>query len=590
MSSQPSPSGVSPQSPSFGERYELLKKLGTGGMGAVFMANDKLLGKVVAVKILLPGLSSEAVVRFQQEAKAAAKLDHRNVIKVLDFGSMPSGDLYLVMDYIDGRSLDQRLKAGGAMPLSEALPVFIQICAGLAHAHSHGILHRDIKPSNVMLPEDPSRPIQIVDFSIAKMQSDEQKLTSTGTRIGSPLYMSPEQASGLAVDARSDIFSLGLLMYKTLTNELPLMGETYMETVLRHKEEDAPLLNENKAGLQFPKALEIIVSKALARDRNARFENADQLNHSLASLQEQLAYEVPAAPHEPSTEVMEEFRTAKTERWMKSSVILACVWGVAFLIVAAVVLFQVKDRWWRTDTANSERHVISKKEFSDAVMSNLEDKIDKDLEYEPEKRAQYFDTLVSSPVAADLINKDPQLKRALADGSLKRKYMIEAVGKLNCRRIYHNYMWWDLLELWGDPSLSEVWTNRQVVRFVESPELWRHWNDEPPPAVMVEYKKNPGLLKLMQDGRFTSLLVQENFVKLVKEPGFKTLIEDPIQVKFRTVLAQSERAKIFRDKAMDHLEKFNLEEAQPFLDSALPVQDENAQPSDSKAREPTEAN
>src|SRR5579885_833583 len=222
MSSQPSPSGVSPQSPSFGERYELLKKLGTGGMGAVFMANDKLLGKVVAVKILLPGLSSEAVVRFQQEAKAAAKLDHRNVIKVLDFGSMPSGDLYLVMDYIDGRSLDQRLKAGGAMPLSEALPVFIQICAGLAHAHSHGILHRDIKPSNVMLPEDPSRPIQIVDFSIAKMQSDEQKLTSTGTRIGSPLYMSPEQASGLAVDARSDIFSLGLLMYKTLTNELPL--------------------------------------------------------------------------------------------------------------------------------------------------------------------------------------------------------------------------------------------------------------------------------------------------------------------------------------------------------------------------------
>ncbi len=571
MSFEPNTSNTPLQSPSFGDRYELIKKVGTGGMGAVFMANDKLLGKVVAVKILLPGLSSEAIVRFQQEAKATAKLDHPNIVKVLDFGRMPSGDLYLVMDYINGRSLDERLKSEGVLPLDEALPVFIQICAGLSHAHSHGVLHRDIKPSNVMLSNDPNRVVQIVDFSIAKIQANDQKLTSTGARIGSPLYMSPEQAGGLEVDWRSDIYSLGCLMYKALTNEIPLTGETYMQTVLRHKEEDPPLLSENRHGLTFPKTIEDIVAKALARDREQRYQNADDLMSALRSLEEQRAIEKQQKSTEDQlTEAAGEPVVARSQRWMKRSFILVLCCSFAALVIAGLVL-QVRERSRTNEATNSERIVKSGKELSDSIVRALDESVGGDKKYDRASRQRYFRKITTDASLKKLVAGDAAFRRALNDGSLEHGYIEGSMAQLEYVPDYHSYLWLDLLELWGDSSMSEVWNDRRVIRFMESPDLWEHWNDQAPPAVMKKYKENDHLCKLMKDARYTSLLPQPAFIKLCREPAFRSLIEDANQIKLRRMIAEHERKDLFKKAPAGQIDQAVKKDVQKFIDGAMPI-------------------
>src|SRR5579885_840846 len=214
--------------PQFSSRYELNARLGAGGMGAVYKGYDHVLEKTIGVKMLLPSLKKEAAIRFHNEAKACAKLEHPNILKVLDFGQTPKGDFYLIMDYIEGRSLADVIKTSGPLEVGTALDVFCQICSGLQHAHSRGVLHRDVKPSNVMLAQEAggNYQVKVVDFGIAKLKSDEQKLTTTGVRIGSPLYMSPEQARGEEVDHRSDIYSMGCLMFAALTGAPPICGES----------------------------------------------------------------------------------------------------------------------------------------------------------------------------------------------------------------------------------------------------------------------------------------------------------------------------------------------------------------------------
>ncbi len=272
--------------PVFGARYYLQTKLGAGGMGAVYRAEDKVLKKTVAVKVLLSNLQAEAMIRFHQEAKTTARLGHKNILNVLDFGQAKSGELYLVMDYLDGRSLADILKANGPMEPSLAVPIFCQICDGLAHAHNQGILHRDIKPSNVMIVDDGRGFMQakIVDFGLAKMEASEQSLTTTGARVGSPLYMSPEQCHGREVDHRSDIYSLGILMYRTLTGAVPFQGDSYLETLSKHVNEDPRDINHNERDLEFSPELAAIVSKTLEKDPGNRYQTCEELLAALQAL------------------------------------------------------------------------------------------------------------------------------------------------------------------------------------------------------------------------------------------------------------------------------------------------------------------
>lgn len=276
----------SPEGVTFGDRYVLLEKLGAGGMGAVYKGYDKVLKKTVAVKVLLPNAQAEAMIRFHQEAKMAAKLSHANILSVFDFGQSADGDLYLIMDFIDGESLADLIKRDGPLDPEFAARIFLQICAGLEHAHSQGILHRDIKPSNIMLVPDVKGylEVKIVDFGLAKVEGAEQSLTTTGVRVGSPLYMSPEQAKSRTIDYRSDIYSLGCLMYKTLTGQTPFYSDSFLDVLNKHVEEIPKGINEVSPDLEFPKELADIVAKALEKDPADRFQSAAELKSAIENL------------------------------------------------------------------------------------------------------------------------------------------------------------------------------------------------------------------------------------------------------------------------------------------------------------------
>ncbi|HMP51980.1 MAG TPA: protein kinase [Candidatus Melainabacteria bacterium] len=282
----------------FGSRYQNLEMIGSGGMGAVYRAYDATLDMPVAVKVLLPGKSDEAAVRFHNEARAAAKLMHPNIIKVYDFGQNESGDLYLVMEYIDGITLEQYIKQNGSLDFVKAYPIFLQICKGLGHAHKHGVLHRDVKPSNVILRDnnEQGHHVYIADFGLAKLAEVDgsgasQSLTSTGVRVGSPLYMSPEQALSLELDQRTDIYSFGCLIYKTLTGRPPLEGSTYIETLSMHINESAPALAHKFAG-DYPDELismESLVAKCLSKDKEQRYASMEDLQNELQEVAASIA-------------------------------------------------------------------------------------------------------------------------------------------------------------------------------------------------------------------------------------------------------------------------------------------------------------
>lgn len=273
----------------FAERYEILSVLGTGGMSVVYKARHRYMDRLVAVKLLLSHLvlDNSAIQRFQQEAQAASSLGHQNIIAVYDFGVTPDNQAFLVMDYLDGENLADVLERDGRVPASRAIDIFRQVCDGLEHAHRKGIIHRDLKPSNLVLmrQEDGSELVKLVDFGIAKFLPQEgkmrQQLTHTGQVFGSPLYMSPEQCVGAKLDARSDIYSLGCLMYEALTGVHPLKGATSFETMNRHVKNKPLAFKQVAPDIEIPAELESIVMRCLEKDPTLRFQNAAEVRQSL---------------------------------------------------------------------------------------------------------------------------------------------------------------------------------------------------------------------------------------------------------------------------------------------------------------------
>lgn len=338
MTGSQSSTTTSSDLPQFSSRYELQMKLGAGGKGTVYKAYDSVLKKHVAVKLLMPGRSDEKVLRFQKEAKATAKLNHVNIVRVLDFGQTGKGDLYLIMDYIDGVNLAKRVDGSGHLPLLEALEIFCQICDALEHAHSHDVLHRDIKPENIMLTADENGNtlVKIVDFGLAKIEHDDQKITSTGVHVGSPPFMSPEQASGKEVDRRSDLYSLGCVMFMALTGNPPLMGQTGMDTILKQIEEQPPRLNDQYAdGEKFPAQIESMIDKLLRKDPRQRYSSAEELNQELLELQEHESFKNKSAA------VMQ---AKKTNRRLNQMLIASvCIILALLVAVACIVGGSLKD-------------------------------------------------------------------------------------------------------------------------------------------------------------------------------------------------------------------------------------------------------
>ena len=263
-------------------RYKVLRKIGEGGMGSVYLAEHVTIQKKIALKVLLHEFAKKEVIkqRFLQEAKAAAKIGHENIVDIIDFGSTPTGSLFFAMEYLDGDDLSKVLQMNGAMIWGRAKPILLQVCRALEAAHSKGIIHRDMKPENVFLEDREGKRdfVKILDFGIAKVGLEGEEganLTRTGMVFGTPHYMSPEQAMGKKPDNRVDIYSLGVIMYEMLTGEVPFNADSFMGILTRHISDKPTPPRELREDI--PVEVEAIVLKALAKKPEDRYQSMAEL-------------------------------------------------------------------------------------------------------------------------------------------------------------------------------------------------------------------------------------------------------------------------------------------------------------------------
>jgi serine/threonine-protein kinase len=281
-------------------RYELVAHLATGGMGAVFQARHVHLRKDVAVKVLRPDLTSSAeiVERFRREAEIASALEHDNIVRVTDFGRAPEGHLFLTMELLTGESLFDRLRRDGFLRPEDAVPILWQVCAGLEAAHAVGIVHRDLKPENVYLARTPSgrEVTKILDFGIAKIaDSASESSTQAGMVVGTPEYLSPEQAMGAAVDARADVYAVGLIAWRMLAGRHPFKADGARSLLMMQATRPVPPLTEARPDLVAWPALVSAVSRACAKEAGDRHPSAAALRDELAASLGP-AFVMPVAP------------------------------------------------------------------------------------------------------------------------------------------------------------------------------------------------------------------------------------------------------------------------------------------------------
>jgi len=257
----------------FAGRYEIIEKLGTGGMGEVYKVEDKKINEEVALKIIKPKIAEEekTLERFGNELRIARKIAHRNVCKMYDLSEV-EGIHYITMEYVPGQDLKSLIRQTGQLALGTAISITEQICTGLAEAHSLDIVHRDLKPSNIMI--DKTGTVRIMDFGIARSMS-EKGITGVGMIIGTPEYMSPEQADGHEADQRTDIYSLGVLLYEMVTGKLPFRGETPVSIAMTHKSEAPP--NPSWENPQIPNSISRVILTCLEKDRERRYPKAEDV-------------------------------------------------------------------------------------------------------------------------------------------------------------------------------------------------------------------------------------------------------------------------------------------------------------------------
>lgn len=269
-------------------KYEILEKVGQGGMSIVYRAMQVTMHRVVALKMLKMGLSSDPIFvqRFSREVAFLGRLNHRNIVTVFDSGVTAEGYLYLAMDLLSGPTLQEILDRNEIIPVARAQNITLQICDALNHAHKRDITHRDLKPGNVIIEADDrgNDIVKIVDFGLAKMGEGSERLTKAGELWGSSFYMSPEQCNGSESDIRSDIYSFGILIYYMMCGKLPFRGNTFMETIAKQVNEAPPSFKESNPNVEISDVLEKIVLRCLEKSPADRYQTVSELKAALSAI------------------------------------------------------------------------------------------------------------------------------------------------------------------------------------------------------------------------------------------------------------------------------------------------------------------
>lgn len=330
------------------DRYEIIKSIGEGGMANVYLGYDTILDRNVAIKVLRGDLANDEkfVRRFQREALSASSLSHPNIVAMYDVGE-DDGLYYIVMEYVEGKTLKQLLKKRGSLTLSEAIDIMLQLTDGMAHAHDSYIVHRDLKPQNIMIQDDGQ--IKITDFGIA-MALNSTQLTQTNSVMGSVHYLPPEQAAGKGTTIKSDIYSMGIIFYELLTGELPFKGDSAVEIALKQMKE--PLPDVHKLNNDIPQSIENIILKSTAKNPKNRYDDAKSMHNDLLTAlnddrinEEPYVYPYPENEVDETTKIMEPISDSNEgiatpitdEKAKKSNKLIIALSIIAGVIVIALL-------------------------------------------------------------------------------------------------------------------------------------------------------------------------------------------------------------------------------------------------------------
>jgi serine/threonine protein kinase len=325
------------------ERYEVEELVGTGGMSSVYRARDRLLERLVALKVLHPhyGDDEEYVERFRREARSVAQLSHPHIVTVIDRGE-DDGQQFIVFEYIDGENLKQLVARTGPLPARRALEFAIEIADALAFAHEHGLIHRDVKPQNVLV--SPEGDAKVTDFGIARSLDVEHGVTQTGTVLGTSNYLSPEQASGKPTTPATDVYSLGVVLYELLTGDVPFPGDNFVAVAMKHLHELPPDLLEQRPDVSL--RLAAAVDRALEKDPARRFPTMDQfareLRQCLAELDAPETDRTLITPRPVPTETAP--RRSRTRRSRTPAYVLVALLAVAAIVAGVLGLSGSKDQ------------------------------------------------------------------------------------------------------------------------------------------------------------------------------------------------------------------------------------------------------
>ena len=329
------------------DRYEIIRAIGEGGMANVYLAYDTILNRRVAVKILRGDLAEDEkfIRRFQREAIAASSLNHPNIVEIYDVGE-DNGKYFIVMEYVEGKTLKQLIKKRGALTLAEVIDIMLQLTSAIAHAHDSYIIHRDIKPQNVIILDDGR--VKIMDFGIAA-QLNSNDLTQTNSVMGTVYYLPPEQANGTATTTKSDIYSLGILMYELVIGKVPFKGDSPVEVAIKQMKEPIPdIITSNP---DIPQSIENIILRACAKNPKNRYESANEMRNDLETAldkdrfnEPKIEYQYPESNFDDQKEPKRSKRTEKNEeerneKKLNKKILIASIIAAILGLLAIFIFF-----------------------------------------------------------------------------------------------------------------------------------------------------------------------------------------------------------------------------------------------------------